>query len=58
MELKIGLFDPGMSYHHRVGLAGLYMAIKHFESTTKQFGKGITLPPLPLRTYPAPSRIA
>ena len=38
MELKIGLFDPGMSYHHRVGLAGLYMALKHFELTTKQFG--------------------
>ncbi len=38
MELKIGLFDSGMSYHHRVGLAGLYMALKHFELTTKQFG--------------------
>ena len=28
MELNIGLFDPGMSYQHRIGLAGLYMALK------------------------------
>jgi CRISPR-associated protein Cas8a1/Csx13 len=38
MELKIGLFDPGMSYQHRVGLSGLYMALRYFEKTAKQFG--------------------
>ena len=31
MDLTIGLFDPGMSYLHRCGLAGLYMSLKYFE---------------------------
>ena len=38
MELNIGLFDPGMSYQHRVGLSGFYMALNHFDKTAKQFG--------------------
>jgi CRISPR-associated protein Cas8a1/Csx13 len=38
MELTIGLFDPGMSYHHRVGLAGLYMTLRYFDKTGKQPG--------------------
>ena len=38
MELKIGLFDPGMSHQHRVGLAGLYMTLRYFEKVGKRFG--------------------
>ena len=29
-SLRIGLFQPGMSHQHRLGLAGLYMTLKHF----------------------------
>ena len=29
-ELEIGLFEPGMTHLHRLGLAGLYMALEHF----------------------------
>lgn len=29
--LTIGLFDPGMTHLHRVGLAGLYMTLNSFE---------------------------
>ena len=39
MELRIGLFDPGMGYLHRIGLAGLFMALKHFDRVGKEFGK-------------------
>lgn len=31
-RLEIGLFDPGMSHIHRVGLAGLYMTLKQLSS--------------------------
>jgi len=39
-HLRIRLFDPGMSPVHRVGLAGLYMALKYFQSTGQAFGGG------------------
>ena len=34
-ELRIGLFDPGMSHLHRVGLAGLYMTLQYFNNSGK-----------------------
>ena len=36
-ELKIGLFDPGMSHLHRVGLAGLYMTLRYLNDSGKSF---------------------
>lgn len=39
MEITIRLFDPGMNQLHRVGLAGLYMSLKHFDRDGKTFGK-------------------
>jgi CRISPR-associated protein Cas8a1/Csx13 len=35
--LKIGLFDPGMTHLHRVGLAGLYMTLKYFQNQGTSF---------------------
>lgn len=32
--MRIGLFDPGMTYMHRVGLAGLYMTIARMQSVS------------------------
>lgn len=32
-RLSIGLFEPGMSHLHRVGLAGLYMTLSYFNNT-------------------------
>lgn len=31
-QLEIGLFQPGMTHLHRLGLAGLYMALEHFDA--------------------------
>jgi hypothetical protein len=39
MEINIRLFDPGMNQLHRVGLAGLYMSLKHFDKAGKKFGQ-------------------
>ena len=39
MEITIRLFDPGMNQLHRVGLAGLYMTLKHFAKSGKSFGQ-------------------
>ena len=39
MEITIRLFDPGMNHLHRVGLAGLYMSLKHFDIVGRTFGK-------------------
>ena len=39
MEITIRLFDPGMNQQHRVGLAGLYMTLKHFDKVGKSFGR-------------------
>lgn len=36
-RMKIGLFDAGMTYLHRVGLAGLYMTLKYFEDSHQTF---------------------
>ena len=30
--MKIGLYDPGMTALHRLGLAGLFMTLNHFET--------------------------
>jgi len=32
-EFAIGLFEPGMTYVHRVGLAGLYMTLQRIQSS-------------------------
>ncbi len=37
-EMKIGLFDPGMTHVHRVGLAGLYMTLKRLGKGEGEFG--------------------
>jgi CRISPR-associated protein Cas8a1/Csx13 len=39
MEITARLFDPGMNQLHRVGLAGLYMTLKHFDKAGKRFGR-------------------
>lgn len=36
-KLSIGLFEPGMSRLHRVGLAGLYMSLRYFDNLGKTF---------------------
>ena len=36
-RMRIGLFDPGMTYLHRVGLAGLYMTLKYFDEVGQTF---------------------
>jgi len=36
-ELKIGLFDPGMTDLHRVGLAGLYMTLQALDAGDGRF---------------------
>lgn len=38
-ELRIGLFDPGMTYLHRLGLAGLYMTLQSVQESEGRFGE-------------------
>jgi CRISPR-associated protein Cas8a1/Csx13 len=47
-SVTIGLFDPGMTHVHRVGLAGLYMTLKSFGSSEKVPG-GLHYEPGPRR---------
>ena len=39
MEITVRLFDPGMNQLHRVGLAGLYMTLRHFDKAGKRIGQ-------------------
>lgn len=39
-RLSIGLFEPGMSHLHRVGLAGLYMSLKYFDANGRTCSEG------------------
>jgi len=36
-QLSIGLFDPGMTHIHRIGLAGLYMSLKNLGTSGSTF---------------------
>jgi CRISPR-associated protein Cas8a1/Csx13 len=44
-SLSIGLFDPGMTHLHRVGLAGLYMTLKSLDPTDFASAGGWVLGP-------------
>ncbi len=37
-HLSIGLFDPGMTHIHRIGLAGLYMTLKNLGTGSRLDG--------------------
>ena len=50
-RMTIGLFDPGMTHLHKVGLAGLYMTLKTLDAKEYEPLGGWNLTPHTVEIY-------